>query len=168
MGSKLTNWVIFFKMQSSLHPFQSARSRLTRKQDKKVSTNRSLGRKRSCNLTSSHNQGGTYRICLVWKKCIFYRWVSEVSRFFLLPMSLLRVFLLSLSPRASWLNNYCHERIVFNCCWRLVYFTVGNINVAALPSYSFLRIRMIYLYCSFLANCSHHGMLRLIYAVPTV
>ena len=61
-------------MLSSFDLFQSALSRLTRKQDKKVSTNRSLGRKRSYNLTSSKNQGGTYRmyrICLVLK--IFYR-----------------------------------------------------------------------------------------------
>ena len=60
-----------FKMHSSFDLFQSALSRLTRKQDKKVSTTGSLGRKRSCNLTSSHNQGGTYRIAIKSVKNIF-------------------------------------------------------------------------------------------------
>lgn len=51
-------------MHSLFDIFQSALalSRLTTKQDKKVSTTRNLGRKRSYNLTSSHNQEGTYRI----------------------------------------------------------------------------------------------------------
>lgn len=59
-----------FKMHSSFDLFQSTLSRLTRKQDKKASTTRSPSRKRSFNLTNSHNQGGTYRIANSEKKVI--------------------------------------------------------------------------------------------------
>lgn len=61
-GIKADELKNIFKMHSSFDLFQSALSRLTRKQDKKLSTTRNLGRKRSYNRTSSHSQGGTYRI----------------------------------------------------------------------------------------------------------
>ncbi|XP_020623177.1 uncharacterized protein LOC110060723 [Orbicella faveolata] len=85
----------------------SALSRLTRKQDKKLSTTRNLGRKRSYNLTSSHSQGGNFN-------CYIRAVPDEVL--LLICSYLQEKELCRMSQTCTRLNTICQD----GCLWFVV------------------------------------------------